>query len=92
MNTAEYIEQGLNGTAPLKVILCGSIQETDNMRVGVVSVVFATMDKEAAQKRISNLMVENPNHYYMVYSVPLDCDLTTLSHYPSIEISKEDLQ
>ena len=30
-------------------------------------------------------------HYYMVYSVPLNVDLTELSHYPSIAISKDDL-
>jgi len=28
----------------------------------------------------------------MVYSVPLNVDLTELSHYPSIAISKDDLQ
>ena len=28
----------------------------------------------------------------MVYSVPLDTDLMELSHYPSIEITREDLQ
>ena len=30
-------------------------------------------------------------NYYMVYSVPLNVDLTELSHYPSIAISKDDL-
>lgn len=27
----------------------------------------------------------------MVYSVPLDTDLTTFNHYPSISIEKSDL-
>lgn len=28
----------------------------------------------------------------MVYNVPLDTDLMTLTHYPSIAITKEDLK
>lgn len=92
MNTIEYIDQGLNGAEPLKIILCGCIHDTGNMPAGVVSVVFATLDREAAKNRIYDLMNENPNKYYMVYSVPLDCDLTALAHYPSIAITKDDLQ
>lgn len=92
MDTTEYMEQGLNGEAPLKVILCGSILEADTQRVGVVSLVFATMQKEVARKRIQQLQQKNPDHYYMVYSVPLDCDLTALPHYPSIAITQKDLE
>ena len=29
MNQEEYIQLGLNGDAPLKVILCGSIEHVD---------------------------------------------------------------
>ena len=54
MEYEKYIEQGLNGEAPLKLI--------------------------------------NPNNYYMVYSVPLNVDLTELTHYPSIAITKDDLE
>lgn len=35
----EYIKQGLDGEAPLKVILCGNVEETGKDKVGVVSVV-----------------------------------------------------
>ena len=59
MNYEDYIEQGLNGEAPLKLIMRGSIQNSGNEKV---------------------------------YSVPLDVDLTTLSHYPSIAISGDDLR
>ena len=34
----------------------------------------------------------NPEKFYMEYVTPLDVDLTSLEHYPSIEISKNDLQ
>lgn len=92
MEYADYIKQGLNGKAPLKLILCGNVQGTKNDKAGVVSVVYATNDKDLAEQQLHELMTVNPDNYYMVYSVPLDIDLTTLSHYPSIAITKSDLQ
>lgn len=92
MEYADYIKQGLNGEAPLKLILCGNVQNVEDDKVGVVSVVFATEDKELANQKIKILRSENPNSYYMIYSVPLDTDLTTLEHYPSIAVTKSDLQ
>ena len=49
MNYEDYIEQGLNGEAPLKLILRGSIQNSGNEKVGVVSVAYATLDKKLPQ-------------------------------------------
>lgn len=45
MNYEDYIEQGLNGEAPLKLIMRGSIQNSGNEKVGVVSVAYATLTK-----------------------------------------------
>lgn len=92
MEYEKYIEQGLNGEAPLKLILCGNVESTKNDKVGVVSVVFATNDKDLAEQKIHELTAANPNNYYMVYSVPLNVDLTELTHYPSIAITKDDLE
>lgn len=92
MEYKDYIEQGLNGEAPLKLILCGNAQGEKDDKVGVVSVVFATNDKSMAKQKIHELIVNNPDNYYMVYSVPLNVDLTELAHYPSIAITKDDLQ
>ena len=92
MEYKDYIKQGLNGNAPLKLILCGNIQGTENDKVGVVSVVYATNDKDLAEQKMNELIAVNPNNYYMIYSVPLNVDLMELSHYPSIAISKDDLQ
>lgn len=92
MEYKEYMEQGLNGDAPLKVILCGEVQGGGNDKAGVVSVVYATNDKVLAEQKIHQLTVSNPDNYYMVYSVPLNVDLTELTHYPSIAITKNDLQ
>lgn len=79
--------------APLKLILRGSVVDNQDIKVGVVSVVFATTDKDKAQNKINELNAANheQNDYYMVYSVPLDIDLTNLEHYPSIAITPEDL-
>lgn len=92
MEYADYINQGLNGKDPLRLILCGNVQNLEAEKVGVVSVVFATQDKVLAEQKIKELSSEDPNSYYMIYSVPLDTDLTTLTHYPSIAITKGDLQ
>lgn len=92
MEYEDYIKQGLNGEAPLKLILCGNVQGEESEKVGVVSVVYATNDKDLAEQKVYELIAANPNNYYMVYSVPLNIDLTELTHYPSIEISKGDLQ
>ncbi|WP_152392911.1 hypothetical protein [Paenibacillus guangzhouensis] len=92
MTQDEYIALGLNGEEALKIIMKGSIEELEKNKVGVVSVVFATTNKELAQQKIEKLMsAPDSKDYYMVYSVPLDTDLTALDHYPSIAISKEEL-
>lgn len=93
MEYKDYIELGLNGEAPLKLILCGSVENKENSNVGVVAVVYATTDKKLAEQKMQELLKNNEDlsKYYMVYSVPLNTDLTTLNHYPSIEIAKNDL-
>ncbi|SHI58482.1 hypothetical protein [Clostridium intestinale] len=93
MDYQDYIELGLNGEEPLKLILRGSIDNKENNKVGVVSVVYATTDRDIAEQKIQELLKnkDDLDDYYMVYSVPLNTDLTKLSHYPSIEISKDDL-
>ena len=93
MDYQEYIDLGLNGKEPLKLILRGHVENVKEDKVGVVSVVYVTNDKNLAEKKIQELnkTKDCPNTYYMVYSVPLDTDLTTLEHYPSIAIAKDDL-
>ena len=92
MGYKDYIELGLNGEASLKLILCGSVESSDNDKTGVVSVVYATEDRILAEQKIQELINVNTDNYCMIYSVPLDTDLTTLAHYPSIAITKRDLE
>ena len=91
MDYETYVQQGLNGEAKLKLILCGGVEKEADKNIGVVSVVYVTQDRAAAEKKLAELTQENPQNYYMVYSVPLDTDLTKLNHYPSIAIAPEDL-
>ena len=91
MEQRDYIEMGLNGEAPLKAIMRGSVETTSNDNIGVVSLVYATTDRKMAKEKIYDLLKKDTDSYYMVYSVPLDMDLTHLDHYPSVAITKEDL-
>ena len=61
-------------------------------KVGVVSVVFVSTEEEKIKNKLKKLQDKNPEKFYMEYVTPLDVDLTSLEHYPSIEISKNDLQ
>ncbi len=78
----------------LFLILCGSVEESTSEprdKVGVVSVVYVSNDKEKIDSKLEDLQKTHPDNFYMAYEVPMDTDLTTLEHYPGIEISKEDL-
>lgn len=77
------------------MILCGSVEASrvnPSEKVGVVSVVFVSADEKQIKRKLEELQEKNPKGFYMEYVVPLDVDLTTLEHYPSLAISKEDLQ
>ncbi|RVU55091.1 hypothetical protein [Anaerosphaera multitolerans] len=91
MDYLDYIELGLDGEGPLKVILCGEIHNDGSERIGVVSLVYATLDRSKAEEKIKSYIKENTENYYMVYSVPFDIDLSALEHYPSIAVRREDL-
>ncbi len=79
----------------VRMILCGSVEASrvnPSEKVGVVSVVFVSADEKQIKRKLEELQEKNPKGFYMEYVVPLDVDLTTLEHYPSLAISKEDLQ
>ena len=76
------------------MILSGNVESNSSAsdeKVGVVSVVYVSEDEAKVKAKLGELQNANPEFFYMEYKTPLDIDLTTLEHYPSIEISKEDL-
>lgn len=92
MDYETLVEIGLHG-GPLKLILRGALEEVEGSRAGVVTVVYATMDRAAAERRLSELTAAaQPGQSYMVYGVPLDTDLTTLEYYPSVAVTRRDLE
>lgn len=76
----------------VKVVLRGDIREEGSEKVGVISVVLVTQDRNLAQEKMQEMIVANPDCCYMMYSIPMDMDLTTLMQYPSMAITKEDLE
>lgn len=82
-------------TNKIWMILSGSVEQSSDKeytdKVGVVSVVYASADEAKVRQHLEILKKENPEVFYMQYEVPMDVKLTELTHYPSIEITKEDL-
>ena len=55
----------------------------------VVEVMFASDDQDKVQAKYEELATQYPENYLAIYDVPLDTDLNTLDHYPSVWIGKE---
>ena len=75
----------------LNLICKGSIKNKKNEKVGVVSVVYVSYDANLSKQKLQEYIEKDTESIYMLYCVPLDTDLTTLEHYPSIAITKDDL-
>ena len=75
----------------LNLICKGSIENMKNEKVGVVSVVYVSYDANLSKQKLQEYIEKDSESIYMLYCVPLDTDLTTLEHYPSIAITKDDL-
>lgn len=58
----------------------------------VVEVLFASADHEKVQAEYDELVGQYPENYLIIYDLPLDTDLNTLSHYPSVFIGKEEFE
>ena len=74
----------------VRMILCGNVEDSrmnPSEKVGVVSVVFVSTEEEKIKNKLKKLQDKNPEKFYMEYVTPLDVDLTSLEHYPSIETS-----
>ena len=58
----------------------------------VVEVLFASADQNKVQAKYVELATQYPEYYLDIYSLPLDTDLNTLDHYPSVFIEKEEFE
>ena len=58
----------------------------------VVEVLFASTNHEKVKAKYQELKIQYPDNYLAIYDLPLDTDLSSLPHYPSVAISKEEFE
>ena len=58
----------------------------------VVEVLYASSDHEKVKAKHAELVAQYPENYLAIYDLPLDTDLNTLDHYPSVFIGKEEFE
>ena len=58
----------------------------------VVEVLFPSRDQEKVKAKYQELVAQHPENYLAIYDLPLDKDLNTLDHYPSVVVVKEELE
>ena len=58
----------------------------------VVEVLYASSDHEKVKAKYEELVAQHPENYLAIYDLPLDIDLNTLSHYPSVCIGKGEFE
>ena len=72
-------------------IIVNSFVEKDKTGA-VVEVLFASANNAKVQAKYDELVVQYPENYLAIYDLPLDTDLNTLDHYPSVWIGKEEFE
>ena len=73
----------------IQIIINAFLEE--GKETAVVEVLFASADHEKVKAKYQELKIQYPDNYLAIYDLPLDTDLSSLSHYPSVAISKEEL-
>ena len=58
----------------------------------VVEVLYASSNHEKVKAKYEELAAQYPENYLVIYDVPLDINLNSLSHYPSVFIEKEEFE
>lgn len=58
----------------------------------VVEVLYDSSNYEKVKVKYDELVAQYPENYLAIYDVPLDIDLNTLDHYPSVLIGKEEFK
>lgn len=70
----------------IKIIVHAFIDKSE----AVGEVVFASKDETIIRDKMAIFQKQFPKDYLAIYDLPLDTDLTNLTHYPSVAISKDD--
>ena len=72
----------------IQIIVNAFLEE--GKETAVVEVLFASADHEKVKAKYQELKIQYPDNYLAIYDLPLDIDLSSLLHYPSVAISKEE--
>ena len=74
----------------IQIIVNAFVEE--DKETAVVEVLFASSNHEKVKAKYVELVAQYPENYLAIYDVPLDTDLNTLDHYPSVWIGKEEFE
>ena len=74
----------------IQIIVNAFVEE--DKETAVVEVLFASTDHEKVKVKYQELKIEYPDNYLAIYDLPLDTNLSSLPHYPSVAISKEEFE
>lgn len=74
----------------IQIIVNAFVEE--GKETAVVEVLFASADHEKVKAKYQELKIQYPDNYLAIYDLPLDTDLNTLDHYPSVWIGKEEFE
>ena len=72
----------------IQIIVNAFVEE--GKEIAVVEVLFTSADHEKVKAKYQELKIQYPDNYLAIYDLPLDIDLSSLLHYPSVAISKEE--
>ena len=72
----------------IQIIVNAFVEE--GKETAIVEVLFASADREKVKAKYQELKIQYPDNYLAIYDSPLDTDLSSLPHYPSVAISKEE--
>ena len=72
----------------IQIIVNAFVEESKE--TAVVEVLFASADHETVKAKYQELKIQYLDNYLAIYDLPLDSDLSSLPHYPSVAISKEE--
>ena len=74
----------------IKIIVNAFVEE--GKEIAVVEVLFTSADHEKVKAKYQELKIQYPNNYLAIYDSPLDTDLSSLPHYPSVAIGREEFE
>ena len=74
----------------IQIIVNAFLEE--GKETAVVEVLFASANHEKVKAKYQELKIQYPDNYLAIYDLPLDTVLSSLPHYPSVAIGREEFE